>query len=384
MPPRIKDIYWAYRNKATNRLFGLAHMPAQGKKKGDVLLSYIVEPFTRTPQEGFSNYHTMYWECYEIARLFSKRGYAVDIKEAKDHSFVPKKRYAVCIDAEDDLERLAGHLPHDCKKVHHILISHWEAYNDAEEKRLAYLKERRGMTLLPRRKMAPSNNARAADFLEGFGNKAIFKTFEKFGKPIFFIPISAVLAFPSPENKDFASARKHFIWFGGGGAVLKGLDLALEAFAQTSDLHLHVCGPIYGEKDFTDEYKKELEETENIHVYGRIDVAGPQFKELTKKCGAIIYPSGGEGSSGAVVQAMHAGLVPIITHETGIQEDSGYIPLIDPTPKSVAKAAQDFSQTEPVKIRKKALAIWAYARERYTREAFSKSYAKFIDEKLKI
>lgn len=381
---KIKEIYWAYKNKITNKLFGVVHMPARGKKKGNILISYITEPFTHAPWEPLSNYHTMYWECLELARLFSEKGYACDIINTTNHGFIPKKKYDVCIDSEDNLERLLPHLPKNCKKVFFVYISYWESYNRAEELRLDYLEKRRGVRLAPRRKMSPSKGAGIADFIVGFGNKAVFSTFDKFKKPIFFIPISSVTQFDSPEKKDFSAARNHFAWMGGGGAVLKGLDITLEAFGKMPDFHLHVCGPVYAEKDFVREYKKELEETPNIHVYGRIDVTSKKFSEILSKCSAVVYPSAGEGSSGTIVLAMHGGLIPIISHETGIQEESGYIPLIDPTPESIIKTVTEFSKMPEEEMREFSKKIWTYARKNYTREAYISACKRFIEENLKI
>lgn len=380
----INNIYWAYRNKITNKLWGVVSMPATGKKKGSVLISYFTEPFTLAPWEHFSNLHTMYWECYEIARLFSSQGYAVDVINWNNRTFTPRKQYKVCVDTQGNLERLNQTLPKECRKVMHIVTTSPEFQNTAEKKRLDELKNRRGVALAPRRQVPMSNNVTYANFLEGFGNKTVRATYANANKAIFPIPISAVQLFDFPEHKDFDTARKHFLWFGGGGAVLKGLDLTLEAFAVMPELHLHVCGPIYGEKDFVKEYKEELERTPNIHVYGRIDVASKQFADIINKCSAVVYPSGGEGSSGAVIQAMHAGLVPIITHETGIQEDSGYIPLENPTPESVAKAVKDFSNMPAKDIEEFSKKIWNYVRKRYTRKTFSDTYKCFIEEKLKI
>lgn len=381
---KIYRTYWAYRNKITHKLWGIVHMPAQEKKKGDVLISYITEPFTLAPWETFSNLHTNYWECHEIASLFSKRGYSVDIVNANNRTFIPKKPYIVCVDSDNNIERFLPHLPKECKKVFPILISYWKAYNESEEKRLDDLEKRRGVRLLPKRKMLPSRNAELADYLEGFGNKTVFNTFKQFNKPIFFVPISSVVKYDFPDQKDWTKAKKNFLWIGGGGAILKGLDLVLEAFIMMPDLQLHVCGPVHSEKDFVDVYKKELFETPNVHVYGRIDVGSKQFMEILNVCSAVVYPSGGEGSSGAVVQAMHAGLVPIITHETGIQEDAGYIPLENPTPESVAKTLKEFLDLPEELIISKAKNIWKYAREHYTRETFSKAYEKFFDEILHI
>ncbi len=379
-----KKIFWVYWNKLTNKLFYRVHLPRTGQKKGDVLLAYITEPFTVEPWKKFSNIHTMYWECFEIARLFSIRGYDVDIVDSKKTQVIPKKNYKVFIDTEACIEQFRDQLPKDCKTVFHILISHWEAYNKSEQDRLDFLERRKGVRLQPRRKVSPSRSAELADFLEGFGNKTIFGTFDKFGKLPYFIPISAVLLFDFPEQKNWREARKHFIWFGGGGAVLKGLDLAIEAITKDPELHLHICGPIFGEKDFVELYKKELNDLPNIHVYGRIDVASKKFSDLIQKCGAVLYPSNAEGSSGAIVQAMHAGLIPIITHETGIQEDSNYIPLIDATPESIYSEAKKFSKMDPIWLKNKAREIWTYARKHYTREQFSQTYNNFIKEKLNL
>jgi glycosyltransferase involved in cell wall biosynthesis len=193
-----------------------------------------------------------------------------------------------------------------------------------------------------------------------------------------------VKLFDFPESKDFESAKKNFLWFGGGGAVLKGLDIVLDAFSTMPNLTLHICGPIAIEKDFALAYKKELYETPNIHYHERIDVASDLFKELVDTCGSLIYPSFSEGTSGAVVQTMHAGIVPIVTPQTGIYEDAGCIILENPTVESIREAARAFSALPTEIIQDKTRAIWTYARSHYTREAFSRAYAAFIDTVLKI
>ena len=53
-----------------------------------------------------------------------------------------------------------------------------------------------------------------------------------------------------PKNKNFESSRKHFLWFGGGGAILKGLDLVVETFASLPHLQLSIIGPSAYEKEF--------------------------------------------------------------------------------------------------------------------------------------
>lgn len=370
----------AYTNKITNKIWGVVRMGAMGKKKGDVLISYLTEPFTKAPWQHLSSRHTNYWECYEMARLFSLRGYAVDIINWNDYAFTTKKQYQICVDTQDNLERLSKFLPKECRKVTHIVTASPEFQNAAEKKRLKELKTRRGAILAPRRQVPLSNNIAHADFLEGFGNKTVRATYSNTNKPIFPIPISAVQLFDFPEHKDFNAARNHFLWFGGGGAILKGLDLVLEAFANNPTLHLHICGPTEAEKDFVDAYKKELYETPNIHFYGRVDVGGKVFKKLADTCAALVYPAFSEGTSGAVVQTMHAGIIPIITPETGIAEKAGAIVINNPTVDSISEIVKSFSILPQEELRNTARNIWTYAHTHYTRKAFSEAYAHFIDD----
>ncbi len=126
----LLKIIYAYRNKLSNKLRGVAHVPAQGKKKGDILLSYLVRPFTLAPWEHPTDPHTNYWECSEIARLFSERGYAVDVINWSNTIFIPRKPYAAIIDTHQNLERLSPLLPSDCKKVMHVTFSYHQ--NDAK------------------------------------------------------------------------------------------------------------------------------------------------------------------------------------------------------------------------------------------------------------
>ncbi|MEK7621567.1 MAG: glycosyltransferase [Patescibacteria group bacterium] len=382
----LTKITSAYYNKITNKLFGVIHLPATGKKKGEILLSYLTEPFTCTPRECFSDPHTNKWECAEIARLFARRGYAVNIINFNNIKFIPQKKYVVCVDIAQNLERLTKYLPRDCKKVMHITSAYSEFQNAAETRRLDELKGRKNISLKSRRTEIVSNNPKYADFLGGLGNKTIHATYAQFKKQIYPIPISVAQEFDFPEDKDFARARKHFLWFGGGGAILKGLDLVIETFAELPDLQLHIIGPAAFEKEFEKEYARELTLT-NIHRYPRprintnriMTVGDTSFLEITSKCAALIYPSASEGTSGAVVQAMHAGIIPFITKETGIAEDAPVVICDSPTVESIRDFAKQIATMNPTILYKQAHKVWNYARTHHTQKTFSEAYAHFID-----
>ncbi len=383
--------YWGFRNKISKRLLGSVHMHHKGKKKGDVLISYITAPFVLFPWQIKTDPHSNYWECREIAKLFSVRGYAVDIIDANSHTFIPKKPYVACIDVQQDLDRLAKYLPPNCKKVIHIDNPYYKEYNRREEKRIAYIKQTRGITLPQMRHVIDSDSVAVADFLEGFGNENVHATYKQFGKPIFPIPISVAQEFDFPDEKNYTEAKKNFLYFGGGGAALKGLGIALEAFAELPHLHLYVVGPASFEPNFAKAYEKELS-LPNITRYGRpkinkegkITVNEEDFSLLANKCGAIIYPSAAEGTSGAVIQALHAGLIPIITPETGLDSRVGGVVLNNPTVESVKKVAEDFSKLGDDVLKRMAHTAWSYVRAHHTKETFSNTYGKFIDNVLKL
>jgi len=377
----------SYINKLTNKLWGFVHVPSVGKKKGDVLISYITEPFTRAPWERFTDPHTNKWECGEIARLFSVRGYAVDIINFDNIKFIPRKKYAVCIDIMQNLERLTKYLSADCKKVMHITSAYGEFQNAAEKQRLLELKRRRNISLAPHRTEIVSNNPAYADFLEGLGNQTVHATYARFKKHIYPIPISVAQEFDFPEQKNFKAARTHFLWFGGGGAILKGLDLVIEVFAALPQLSLHIVGPSTREGDFMQAYKHELA-LPNIKYYlrPRISPDGVMrsgdipFLDIANRCSAFIYPSASEGTSGAVVQAMHAGLIPIVTKQTGISENAPVIICDTPTVESIRNLVMQIAKTDPSILRENAYKTWNYAREHNTQKTFSEAYSHFIND----
>lgn len=388
----IKSVYRtlnAYKNKISNRVFGVVTLPAKTRKRGVALLSYLTGPFTRLPWQHFTDPHTNYWECSEIARLLTMRGYEVHIIDASNTHFVPHRRYDIAVDVRQNLERLHTMLPASCKKVMHITSSDSIFQNTAEARRLADLKRRRGIDLPPKRLETGAENPAYADYLEGFGNQTVHATFTRFKKQIYRIPISVAQMFDFPEDaaKDFELARKHFLFFSGGGAVLKGLDLVVEAFAGTPDLHLHIIGPAAYEKEFRAVYASELA-LPNISCYprpridktGNMLVGNTTFQAITDKCATLIYPSASEGTSGAVIQAMHAGVFPIVTKQTGLSEDTPAIILEDPSVESIRMQAKKIAQTEPTILKQMSYQAWIYAREHHTKEHFSFAYGQFIDD----
>lgn len=377
----IKNWVITTKNRCKNRFFPkIVTLSPDKHNKGDVLLSYITQPFNLEEDDPLFYSHTNQWECKQIANAWVNHGYNVDIIDWDNATFLPKKDYSVFIDIHSNMERIAPLLGKNCKKILHITGAHWRFQNNAEKKRLSALKERKGIILQPRRQVPPSRGIEYADCATILGNKFTQGTFNYSKKPLYPIPLSTTVQLPFFENKEFNKIRKNFLWFGSSGMVHKGLDLVLDAFSELPEYHLTVCGPVNQESDFEKTYNKELYNTQNIQTFGLIDVRSNQFLNIIKENVALIFPSCSEGQSGSVITCLHAGLIPIISYESGVDIDDFGIFLkkcsIDEIKDSI-KICSAFSGNELKTMSNNA---WQYAREKHTRDNFSRCYNQFVSK----
>ena len=350
----------------------------ENPSKGNVLLSYTINPFLRKDGEVFDDRHTCDWECYHIAKTFLERGYSVDVINFTNENFIPKKKYSFFIDALTNMQRIAPLLNNDCIKILHCVFAHWLFHNTAQYQRCSNLKKRKGIALSPRRLLKPNLGIETADCATIIGNDHTISTFNFVPKPIYRLSVSTQRVYPWPEDKDFAKCRRRFLWFGSGGLIHKGLDLVLDVFSEMPDYHLTVCGPVDLEKEFESAYYKELYETPNIHTIGWIDVNSSEFIKITKNCIGLIYPSCSEGQSGGVIISMHTGLIPIISVESGVDADEFGIILKDCSIEEIKTSLKQVSNLPVEELKKFARNAWEYARNNNTREKFLAQYHQVI------
>jgi glycosyltransferase involved in cell wall biosynthesis len=355
--------------------------PRDAEPVGHVLLSYLTESFLATGGAG-ADAHTNVWECRQIARTFLDLGFAVDVIDWNNESFVPERDYRFLVDIGVNIERLAPILGRGCTKILHATGKHWRFQNRAEHLRLAALEARRGVRLQPRRIAPPGRGVELADCLTVLGDRLTIDTFAYSGKPCYRIPLSTTAEFPWNAAKDFAACRRRFVWFGSSGMVHKGLDVVLEAFAATPELHLTVCGPVDRERDFNDFYRRELYRTPNIRTVGWIDVAGREFARIADTSLALVYPSCSEGCAGCVVTSLHAGLVPIASCESGVEVRDFGVMLSSATVEEIRHAALDLSRRPTEELRLRSRTAWRYARSYHTRDRFAAEFRSVVERLL--
>ncbi|MCQ8894112.1 MAG: glycosyltransferase [Methanolinea sp.] len=367
--------------KTINRLlkWDIITLKAENSAKKNVLLSYITLPFRIGADNPAFYTHTNTWECLQIAKTWLNHGFNVDIIDWDNHSFVPKKDYDVFIDIHSNMERIAPLLKKNCLKILHITGSHWSFQNNAEMKRLSELKIRKGVQLKPRRQVPPSLGIEYADCATILGNKFTQSTFAYSGKPLYQIPLSTTVQFPF-FVKDFNKIRKNYLWLGSSGMVHKGLDLVLDAFSQMPDYHLFICGPVDQEKDFHDLYYKELYQSQNIETMGFIDIRSDKFLNIIKNTCALIYPSCSEGQAGSVITCLHAGLIPVISEQSGVDIDGFGILLNNNSIEEIISSIKYLSNKPKEELESMSRNAWDYARIHHTRENFAKCYNTFVDD----
>ena len=348
---------------------------------GNVLLAYLTDAFLLEDSQTVSYSHPAYWESLQMAKTFIDLGYCVDVISAADaDGFTPEKKYAFYIGHRYNFVRIAQRLNADCVKVLHCDMAHPLFNNAANMSRLLALQQRRGITLPVLRFDPPTLAIEHADCAVVLGNKFTVGTYSYSNKPIYNLPISAPFVYPWPERKDFEAARRNFLWFGSHGFVHKGLDLVLDAFAEMPEYHLTVCGPIDEdvEKDFKKAFHKELYLTSSIRTVGWVDVGSPQFVQIADQCAGLIYPSCSEGQSGGVITCMHAGLIPILSYESGVDVEGFGFLLQDCSVEDIKGSIRMVASLSAEALRKKARQAWEFARANHTREKFAEEYRKVV------
>ena len=368
------------RNSPNNKK--VISLKPKGNLRGNALLSYRIEGFLIKPGEKVPYQHQGTTKGKQIASAFLDLGYAVDIISNGNKTFLPQKEYAIFADTRKNFERLAPLLNKDCLKILYATTAHPHFNNFAELKRLMALQQRRHVTLRARRFMS-SSDAMAIEYADCVVVMCEFgiQNFKYAKKPVYLVPSAVPWSYPWVESKDFENCRTRFLWLGSNGMVHKGLDLVLEAFARMPGYHLTVCGPVEKEKDFEQAYFQELYHTPNIHTYGWIDIQSSEFLELTNHCLGLVYPSCSESNAGSVLTCLHAGLLPIISFESGVdvEKDFGVI-LPDCSIEAIQEAVHRIAACSLPKLKQMSRKAWEFARANHTMENFTNQFKKVAEK----
>ncbi|OON65922.1 glycosyltransferase [Hymenobacter sp. CRA2] len=332
------------------------------------------------------NEHTMYWESAEMVRQLNEAGYIVDYYDAWSNSPIDWDQYDLVIDEQDRLSAIPERRRADMTKIFYCTGNHWLYHNKAELDRIWAFHERHNIYVKPERQIPPQYTDQNADYLTYFGAPFQIQYFDERPKK-HLLNISAVYE-PEYRRKNYDQARKNFIWLGSHGALLKGLDLAVEAFMQTPELHLYICGNLERELHFWSWLKPVLDTHPNIHYLGWTDVGSAKFAELAHTCAGTVYVSSTEGGAGSVAQLTHFGLIPIAAECTAVRAAEACGTVIrsqDPLEivRQVVQATREVAALPEAELHARSQAVYEFGRQHHTRAAYARSWAALMEEVLR-
>jgi hypothetical protein len=383
--PKLKGHYRALR-KAGRQLIGYpvirnangTHVTHDARR---ALLIYTVQPFRLSDGDRRFLNHQNLRQCKQIASVLGEFGYIVDVADVEDERFRPSEKYDLIISHRVDLESVFWSHMAGALRIYLFTGMNHIVHNQNVAKRYRDLRARRGCTLQPYRVHGEHMPyVVGAHALVGFGNEVTMDTWrEAFGGPIYSFNNYGFRSVRfAGDGKDFATARRSFLFFGSQDQVGKGLDLLLEVFPRHPDLNLYVCGMYEQEQDFCQCYYRELYATPNVHPRGWVRVNGPMFEELTRNCAYVILPTCSEGSAGSVIQCMYAGLIPIVTREAGIDTADFGVMLASERLAELEKTILELAELPPNWHRERSYRTRRVAEQEFSESCFVHTWRRII------
>jgi glycosyltransferase involved in cell wall biosynthesis len=346
------------------------------------LLVYVSRAFATEGEEALLTHQNILC-CRTMAEVMGELGFAVDVISKWDRSFLPQRNYDLIVSERLDWYGVARLFPPQATQVFVATSLCHTLHNRNVRRRHERLAERGRAPIQIRRVYGETMPAvRAANAVVGVGNSFTMGTWSE----VYEGPIHAFdnFAFPGTRTvageKDFESARRRFLFFASRSQMQKGLDLLLEIFPKHPELELFVCSQFAQEPDFCAVYDRELFRTPNVHAVGMVPVNGEQFYELARSCAHAIHPSCSDGQAGAVVQCMGAGLVPVVSRETGIDVDGFGVQFADDSLEEIERVILDLAARPPAWHEAQAGLARRAAEQQFSLDAFEARWREILTE----
>lgn len=249
----------------------------------------------------------------------------------------------------------------------------------------AICSRRKGNTCRPRRSRPDDcmdKSFAVADFAALIGNRQTLQTYPKEWRRQLTLVTTNTLNPPLIKTAEqICRSGNGFLWHFGHGAVHKGLDLVLEAFASMPHCRLHITAGLNNEPDFLKLYHRELFELPNITCHGFMDCQSAEFRSLLEQCFCFIAPSCAEGISPACAMLMKSGLYPVLSNNCGIELPPGCGTILkNCTVSEIKQTVEKLAQTPHTKLLPQIQACQQTALRLYSQDRFKQQLSDFIDK----
>ena len=298
-----------------NIIFNLNFNPLQRQKR--VALVYLYEKNINAPES--ISYHPNYYQHFVLLKVLIDQNYIVDVyscmDKSIDDSLLEKIQYDMILGFGAVYVQLCKLFP-KARKI--LLITEnapWIVRKNFQE-RVDYYYQRhpKKITIVPRTGYYSDEMFEISDdgiAMSGSFNISMMKEQLPSISQIF---VNALIPNCASTQIDFAKKKKSFVWFGSAGIIHKGLDILIDAFAELPELQLDVYGA-------PEEEIMDYPCPSNVIIHKKIDVTSESFvNDVVNKHVFVLSLSCSEGMTSGIATCMHAGLIPIVTKETGYDD----------------------------------------------------------------
>lgn len=357
-----------------------------GPKAGHVLLYYKTDPLVfKSVAKDLS--HTNHLEIIAMVKVFNKLGYWVDVIDRTIDiaklRLEDKYRIFIGIGAGNSgkyYAQIASMVP-SATRIFYALGPEPKLSNSLIERRYDYFLKRHPNAAVNMRRLVDNTDMKKimdeTDIIFAGGGIFSHDSYKIFNKEMmrFYCPIPTDIKINFSEFNQ--RSQKKFVYFGGNGNIVKGLDLVIEAFEGLPELELQICAPDW-EEDFNEVYRDTLNQARNIHFNGFVKIGGEIFNKITSECGYVIFLSCSEGAANSALVCMRRGLVPVLTHESSVDktEESGYL-IKDLGIGALREQIKQISETSREEFIQKSYNAYSNSFE-HTLPHFSENFEKMI------
>lgn len=347
-------------------------------EKGWVYISYIPDVFYKKSDKKFMNGHQSRREMLAMVEIFNKIGYNVYVG---NHvlAHIPRKKFKLIFGLEPSFVYACKKNP-NAIKVYYATGAFYGHQNKMVKGRTDHFNRIHNSDVICQRLVKDYHQLDIADAILQIGTKNTIETYPtEYRKKITLINQSSIDITDLDIHPTF-SHKNEYIWLGGGGSILKGLDLVLDYFIQHPENILNIVGTV--DKDFLASYDNI---GSNIKFHGFMNILSSKFLDITKRCNFMIFPSCSEGGCpGSVINAMKFGLIPLVTRWAAPDyiSEVGYC-ISDLSSMAISEAIRwsiNLSSEQIIELKQKCMLL---SKNTYNINRFNSEFESYFREILK-
>lgn len=339
-----------------------------------VYISYIPEVFYNTWNKKYMNGHQSRQEMVNIVRLFNNKGYNVYVSNYANYT-LPSLNVEIVFGIEPGFI-FACKKYSTAKKIYYATGAYFKHQNNMIKIRTDAFNIRFNAHFPYQRLINFTNHIEYADKILQIGSKYTIDTYpQSYRNKITTIHQSSTIQNVNKLTIEYAKENE-YMWIGGGGSILKGLDLIFDYFIVNKQKKIHIVGNI--DEEFLNIYEGKI--TSNIIIHGYMDLTSSKFADLVKSCNYLIYPSCTEGGCpGAVINGMAYGLIPIVSQWAAFDEieEFGYL-LDDISIDSIANVIESLSCINKEDCLYKKIKCAEFVMRTYNLKRFTEEFDRYI------